>query len=198
MKGSDWVTCSGSGQCKAIDENDMSKGKLCHCNEGYAGSDCSTDISKVFQLKELLTVRLVWGIGKRSSVFAGLWNKNSDSAYSFGIDKPAIGFDDIAFQTSCDLSDPEVQLWMLETAKAARNRTDLHISPRRRTWIEIVEDEVEKTTIFKQVNSVFPLQKSDFTGVISLLMEDSNFRKQYGSDIGTTGPGVGGEFVLRH
>eukprot|EP00957_Ditylum_brightwellii_P074166 5635584-Ditylum_brightwellii.AAC.1 len=79
---------------------------------------------------------------------------------------------------------------MLETAKAARKTANLHISPRTKTWIEVVEEETKK------INITFPLEQSDFAGFVSLMMEDSNFRILYGGDIGTTGPGVGGDFVF--
>ena len=130
-------------------------------------------------------MKLVWGVEPATNP-SKLWliqndeNDDTDDESSIlnGIDR------------SFDPSDPEVQMWLYNTIQLARNDTNLHVQDGSPTWIEIVREFAIEADVG------FPVPKDMFVGYLQLLRsQDRDFALSITDELGTTAPGLAGEFL---
>jgi len=181
------VICSGLGKCEPINKGDVGRGEACVCNEGYSGVDCSNELPTVYQLKATFEVSVVWGIGQTTTGYEGLWNSKKAASSFSGGQKESMELQYVPFQPSFDVSEPEVQSWLLNVCRTARDPgSNLNIRSDLKTWVEILHEESQ------MYGFPFPIPKDMFEGYISLLLENSStFRRRYKDEIGVSGLGSG-------
>jgi hypothetical protein len=132
--------------------------------------------------RETIQVKLIWGVeseGKKSS----LWLTQSDEKRSQskkGEPSPML-----------NLAHPDTQEWLLEVVDMAKANPELFVRQDKLTWIERLRD----FAAFAGVE--FPIPESLFTTYIQLLkLKDPTFEEAIQDAIGTSAPGLAGDFTF--
>mmetsp|Transcript_12433 Transcript_12433/g.22288 ORF Transcript_12433/g.22288 Transcript_12433/m.22288 type:complete len:1070 (-) Transcript_12433:102-3311(-) len=135
--------------------------------------------------RETIHVNLIWGVQPEDQG-SKLWKVDSEpGAQSIGF------YEDEEPQSTFDLSETHIQAHLLKTVGMARNHTELHVQPDKLTWIEILRDFAMEKGIG------FPIPKELFVGYLQLLKERNNdFADLIRQEIGTTSPGLAGDFTF--
>jgi len=130
-------------------------------------------------------VTLLWGVEYKEES-SNLWLiQNESPSEMFAESK-----DPASFSSSFDLSEPEVQEWLLNVVKLARNEVSLNVEPTLLTWIEILEEYANNVGIG------FPIPKDLFIGYVEQLRDQNlDFRIMVNQGIGTDSPGFSGDFL---
>jgi len=137
--------------------------------------------------RETIHVKLIWGVEPVVST-SNLWIidnvPNTRSPLK-------VRNDELASSSTFDLTEPRIQGWLLEVAETAKKDTQLFIRQDKITWIEILRD------FAIGVGVGFPIPKHLFTGYLQLLKQkDSDFADLIKNEIGTSAPGLGGQFTF--
>ena len=131
--------------------------------------------------RETIQVKLIWGVASAGKKL-NLWVTNGndqDSSTSHGE------------STSINLADPSTQVWLLEVARMAKSNPQLFVRQDKLTWIERLED-------FSSYAGVeFPIPEHLFSTYLQLLKnKDGDFATMIENAIGTTSPGLGGDYTF--
>ena len=180
-------TCSGNGAC--IQRRGIKGSTMCDCNVDFQGSlDCGKRLE--LARREAIVVRLIWGVEPDDDA-SNLWIIRSEDSRSERSSKSSHGVGRKGGSRAFDLSEPDVQGWLYETVKMARNDTELKVQPDRPTWIEIFRSFVLNQGL------EFPVPKDLFVGYLELLKKENfDFAEAIKKEIGTSSPGLAGDFTF--
>lgn len=180
----------------------------CYCSNGWSGPYCeiTTTPTRPPQLvpdtglklarKEMIVVKLIWGVEPVKKSVSDLWlieRKNTppqeESPSYFG--KQALPSIPGGVVNSFDLSEPQMQEWLLKVVKLARADDKLNVQPKVLTWIEMFHDVAIKSGVG------FPVPKDLFAGYLQLLKsQNRSFFTLIKKEIGTRSPGLAGDFLF--
>eukprot|EP00536_Pseudo-nitzschia_multiseries_P001619 jgi/Psemu1/317629/estExt_fgenesh1_pm.C_210005 len=152
----------------------------------YYEGDVASSILKPnmnMRRRETIHVKLIWGVdsgGDDSSLW--LTNKVQKSSQS---ENGALS------SSSLDLADPRTQEWLLKVVEMAKSKPHLFVRQDKLTWIERLRD-------FAAYAGVqFPIPKHLFTTYVELLkFKDGEFDDVIDKGIGTSAPGLAGDFTF--
>lgn len=153
-------------------------------NIGGAISKPASPISKPssttgMRRRETIHVKLIWGVDAEGTD-SSLWVTNKQKkATNFEHDRALL-----------DLAEPSTQEWLLEVVKMAKSKPELFVRQDKVTWIERLRD-------FAAYAGVeFPIPKHLFTTYVELLkLQDEESREMIEEGIGTSAPGLAGDFT---
>eukprot|EP00588_Corethron_pennatum_P034447 CAMPEP_0194349088 /NCGR_PEP_ID=MMETSP0171-20130528/106891_1 /TAXON_ID=218684 /ORGANISM="Corethron pennatum, Strain L29A3" /LENGTH=1903 /DNA_ID=CAMNT_0039116497 /DNA_START=220 /DNA_END=5932 /DNA_ORIENTATION=+ len=133
--------------------------------------------------RETIHVKLIWGVEPVVST-SNLWIIDN-------VPNTKVRNDELASSSTFDLTEPRIQGWLLEVVETAKKDTQLHIRQDKITWIEILRD------FAIGVGVGFPIPKHLFTGYLQLLKQkNDDFADLIKNEIGTSSPGLGGQFTF--
>ena len=137
--------------------------------------------SNSMRRRETIQVKLIWGV-KSTGKKLNLWVTNSDEERSEMSDEES---------PSINLADPTTQAWLVEVAGMAKANPQLFVRQDKLTWIERLQD------FTKYAGVEFPIPEHLFSTYLQLLkFKDSSFATSIQSAIGTSSPGLGGEYTF--
>lgn len=133
--------------------------------------------------RETIQVKLIWGVesvGKKSS----LWITNTD-------EKSSEIKNEESSLSSLKLAEPSTQEWLIEVVEMAKTNPQLFVRQNKLTWIERLRD-------FATYAGVeFPIPEHLFTTYVQMLkLKDPTFAELVQNEIGTSAPGLAGDFTF--
>jgi hypothetical protein len=133
--------------------------------------------------RETIQVKLIWGVqsvGQKPS----LWITNTDEKRS----KIKNGESSLP---SLKLAEARTQEWLIEVVEMAKTNPQLFVRQSKLTWIERLRD-------FATYAGVeFPIPEHLFTTYVQLLkLKDPTFAESIQNEIGTSAPGLAGDFTF--
>ena len=133
--------------------------------------------------RETIQVKLIWGVesqGKKSS----LWRTNTD-------EKSTEIKNGESSLSSLKLAEPRTQEWLIEVVEMAKSNSQLFVRQNKLTWIERLRD-------FATYAGVeFPIPEHLFTTYVQMLkLKDPTFAELVQNEIGTSAPGLAGDFTF--
>ncbi len=178
---SDTENSSSSSEAKQETTTSTSQGKP--SVPPHAGSLPSATLSdsEGMRRRETIQVKLIWGVASTGKKL-NLWMTNSKEQDSSTSNEES---------TSINLADPSTQAWLLEVARMAKSNPQLFVRQDKLTWIERLED-------FSSYAGVeFPIPEHLFSTYLQLLKtKDGDFATTIQNAIGTTSPGLGGDYTF--
>jgi hypothetical protein len=135
--------------------------------------------------RDTININLIWGIQAEDDA-SNLWKveKNPDP------NTASIGSEYVP-RSTIDLSEPTVQAYLLDAVRLARDQPELHVQPDKLTWIEMLHN------FAVSADAEFPIRQDLFSGYLQLLKEgNAEFAELIRHDIGTTSPGLSGQFTF--
>jgi len=133
--------------------------------------------------RETIHVKLIWGVGSGAKD-SSLWVTNKvKKSTEFENEEPS--------SSLLDLTEPRTQEWLLKVVEMAKSKPELFVRQDKITWIERLRD------FAAYANVEFPIPKHLFTTYVELLKyKDTAFRDLIEESIGTSAPGLGGDFTF--
>lgn len=139
--------------------------------------------SNLMRRRETIQVKLIWGVNSGGKKL-NLWLTNSEGKQS-GIENGDVS------SSSVNLADPRMQLWLMDVVEMARSNQGLFVREDKVTWIERLRD----YAIYAGVG--WPIPERLFTTYLQLAkLKDDTFADLIENAIGTSAPGLGGDFTF--
>ena len=133
--------------------------------------------------RETIQVKLIWGVNSVREK-PSLWITDSGEKHS------VVRNDDVS-SPSLKLADPRTQEWLMTVVKMAKGNPNLFVREDKATWIERLRDYAYYAGVG------FPIPERLFTTYLQLAkLKDDTFADLVDNEIGTSAPGLGGDFTF--